>query len=86
MQVETERKTSLTHLNKESERLSTEQLEGRKLQEELRMERKSIDADRERLEAFAEEIQKRSQEVDELCKVFFMFKMFCHDLAIVVRN
>ena len=42
------------------------------------MERKSVDTDKEKLEAFAEEIQKRSQEVDELCKVQHMIIIATH--------
>lgn len=42
----------------------------REQQEELKVEGKALESDRGKLEAFAKEIQKRSEEIDELCKVF----------------
>jgi chromosome segregation ATPase len=37
--------------------------------EELKSERRALESDRERLETFASEIERRSREIDELCKV-----------------
>ena len=37
--------------------------------EELKVEKKALESDREKLEAFAKEIEKRSAEIDEMCKV-----------------
>ena len=59
-------------LSEESARVSREREELTRLQEVLEVERKSLQTDREKLEVFAKEIHKRSEEIDQLCKVQYL--------------
>ena len=60
---------SLSHLREESTRIATEDARVREEGEKVKREREVLERNREKLEVFGREIQQRSQEVEEMCKV-----------------
>ena len=67
--MDAKRKSSLTRLSEEALQREGERARLLKMEEQLRMERNLLNLDKKKLENFAEEIRKRSHEVDETCKV-----------------
>ena len=61
--------TSLSRLREESKRIAMESVRVREEGERVKWEKEALERDREKLEVFGREIQQRSQEVEEMCKV-----------------
>lgn len=68
-QMEAERKISRMQLSEEAVEREGKRMKLLEMEEQLRVQRNLLDTDRKTLESFAEEIQKRSRELDETCKV-----------------
>lgn len=67
--MEAERKISRMQLSEEAVEREGKRMKLLEMEEQLRVQRNLLDTDRKTLESFAEEIQKRSRELDETCKV-----------------
>ena len=64
-----ELEASLSHAREESARVAAEGAEVRREVEQLRGERAALERDQEKMEAFGLEVQRRAQEVEEMCQV-----------------
>ena len=64
-----DRNLSLSHLNEELVQMEVEKRKLTKLEDDLKVERRLLNADKERLQKFADEVCNRSKEVDTMCKV-----------------
>lgn len=60
---------SLSQLNQDTAKVSADVAVLSKEQEEVRLERACLEKAKKDLGAYAEQVRKRSEEVDEMCKV-----------------
>ncbi len=63
-----ERDVSMSHLNEELVRMEVEKKKLAKLETELKVERQLLDAEKEKLHKFTDDIFNRSKGVDVMCK------------------
>ena len=70
-QVEAELEASRSHIREESTRINSEVAKLRQDQLKVRTESEAVAKERERLDAFAKDVEERSQEAEKLCQVHF---------------